>query len=914
MNPPRWTTWLVGVLVEARDGEEVLGDLAEGFQRRTADEGVAEARRWYRKQALGVVARLRWMGIAEPLRRRLMARGNADGGVPGGSPHGRGKERGDSLLAKTSRTILTIFRSFVRTPGFTLMATVTTAMGIGTTTLIFSVVNGVVLRPLPYQDSDQIIGIWHAAPGLDLPELTQARGVHVHYEELNHTLEEIALFGSGQVTISGDGEADQVPGLNTTASLFRVLRVPPALGRTFTEEDNTVGAPRVAILTHGLWTRRYGADPAVVGRTITLDGVSWQVVGVMPRGFSVPLHDADVFTAMGLDRTTDRFGGFHQFGMARLKPDVSLEMARADLQSLVPRLGERFVEFTPDLMAQADFQVLPRRMKDVIVGDTGRTLWILLAMVGFVLLIACGNVANLLLVRAEARQREVAIRTALGAGRGDLTRVFLTESLLLALMGGLLGIGFALGGMEILRSMAPANLPRLDELSVDWVSLTFALGTSVFSGLLFGLIPVIRFGPLRPAAALRDGSRGSTGGPERHRIRGALVMAQTAFALMLMVGSGLMVRSYQALGRIDPGFDGQNVLTVTMSPPFSVYSTPDERAGVYHRVIDAIRALPGVESAGSINQLPLTGPGSFDPMSIEDQPTPEGQLPPVVPVSAVSDGYFETLGIPLLAGRTFERADAENGVPAAVISRVVAQRFWPGENPIGKRIAYGLPGDLEWSPVVGVVGEVLYEGLAETPQGMVYFAIRSVDVGGANYLNNRQSIAIRTSVAGAAVLPAVRRQLTAIDPTMAMAGIGTMAEIEERAKASTTFTMIMLAMAAAMGVMLGMVGIYGVVSFVTGQRTREIGVRMALGARGEDVRRMVVREGTSVTLAGLALGLVGSLGMARLLEAMLFGVTPWDPVTFFCVTLLLLAVSVTAAYLPARRAATIDPMEALSQD
>ncbi len=526
-----------------------------------------------------------------------------------------------------------------------------------------------------------------------------------------------------------------------------------------------------------------------------------------------------------------------------------------------------------------------------------------------------GNVANLLLVRAEARQKEVAIRTAMGAGRADLAWSFLTESVTLALVGGAMGAVLAFGGMRLLHALGPSSLPRLSELNVDATALAFAATVSLVSGVLFGLIPVLRYGAPRTGAVLRDGSRGSTGGRERHRVRSALVVLQTAFALMLLIGSGLMVRTFHQLTKVDPGFDGANVLTLRLAPPPSAYGTPEERASFYHQALDRIGALPGVESVGAISQLPLTGAGSWDPLSIEDQlPESAGGLPPIAPVAVVDPGFFETLRIPLLRGRMLERRDVTTRSGAVLVSRTLVDQFFPDEDPIGKRLAHGMPDEVTRSTVVGVVGDVHQESLSRPPYGIVYYAITPVEGTNLDYSTGVLSYTIRTSGGIEGLLPAIRREIAGLDPNLAISGIRFIDEVLAGATAQVSFTMIMPAIAAFMGLALGAVGIYGVVSYVTSQRTRAIGVRMALGAGAAQVRTMVMRESALVTATGLTVGVLGSFGLTRFLEAMLFGITPTDPVTFASVTVALLGVSLLATYVPARRAAGTDPMEALRQE
>lgn len=820
-------------------------------------------------------------------------------------------------MGSGARELRQIFRKLVSTPGFSIVAVLTLAVGIGANTAIFSVVNGVLLQPLPYPDSDQLVGLWHTAPGLDLPEFEQSNTTYTLYSEQAQSFEEIGLAGRTGRTLTGSGEPVRLVAATATASLFRVLGLAPLRGRTFSEDEDDPGGPNVVVLSHQLWTNRFGADEGLLGRTITLDNEAFEVIGVMPRGLNYPTAETELWTPHVIAPEDLGRANFSHWGIGRLKPGVTVEAAAAELGQILPRLPEVYPgEITAAMMEGAQFGVIVRPMKEDVVGDVGQMLWILLGTVTFVLLIACANVANLFLVRAEGRQREMAVRTALGASRGDLVRAYLIESTVLSLVGGTLGIALALLGVKSLVAMGPENLPRIGEIGIHGSVLLFTAAVSLLAGFLFGAVPAIKYGRPNLTLSLKEGGRGGSLGKERHRANNALVAAQVALALMLLVGSGLMARSFLELNRVDPGFDSENLLTLNLALIPDETQGPEQTAAFFQRALDNIAALPGVVEAGASTSLPLSGGWGNNAMLIEDRPLPEDGLPPIVRTNITAPGYFEAMGIRLLEGRLLERRDHEQKTDVAVVSRTLVEQHWPGASPLGKRVRPSLPTDESadgWLTIVGVVDDVRDDGLMQEPPGMIYYPLVTTDEASSPGIS-RLYLTIKTRGDPLTVLPAVRNEIWALDSRLPVSNVQTGRELLATAAARTTFTMVMLGIAAVVALLLGTVGVYGVISYIVSQRLREFGIRLAIGAERTHIQRMVVGQGLKVAAIGVAVGLVGGLALTRLLQALLFGVSATDPLTFAAVSVVLLGVSALAAYLPARRASSVDPATALRHE
>ncbi|HSM60535.1 MAG TPA: ABC transporter permease, partial [Longimicrobiales bacterium] len=676
----------------------------------------------------------------------------------------------------------------------------------------------------------------------------------------------------------------------------------------FAAGDDRPGAEPVAVLSHAVWEQSFGSDPAVVGSLQELDGVRRRVVGVMPPGFSFP-EGASVWVPLEIDPVEPDPGAFSWLGIGRLRPGETPASAQADMAELLRRFAEANPdELSPEVLEQAGLVPDARPLKELYVQDMARALWVLLGTVGFVLLIAVANVANLFLVRAEARMREQAVRTALGASRRDMVRLYLAESVALATGGGILGLGLATAGVRGLLAIAPVAVPRSTEIGIDGSVLAFTAVVSVLSGLLFGLFPVLGYARDDLSSALREGGRSATAGRKRHRARGALVVSQIALALVLLVGSGLMARSFLALRSVDPGFDAQGRLAFRVSLPSAEY--PDAEAGalLHARLLERMAAVPGVESVALASALPLEETKNASPMESEDRPIPENELGPVIDRRLVSPGYFGTMGIGL-EGRELTREDRADGTRAVVVSRALARLLWPGESALGRRLR---PQGVEdgWWEVVGVADDVHFESLGAEPAPLLYVPMVS---GHTAEPTPSRSFQVVLKVAGNPVsfTAAAAEALGEVDPRLPMVEPRAVEGIVRDAMAATSFTVVLLGIAAAIALVLGTVGIYGVISYVVSRRTAEIGVRMALGAPAARVLREVVGQGATLASAGIAVGLLGAWGVSRVLSSLLYGVTATDPLTFAGTAALLVLVALLASWIPARRASRIDPVEAL---
>jgi predicted permease len=806
-------------------------------------------------------------------------------------------------------------RSLFKTPGFTLVAVFTLAVGIGANAALFTVVNAVLLRPLPFAEPERLVGVWNTAPGLNMQQFEHSDAEYILFRKYNRTLEDFAIYEGDSAALTGGETPEDVPLTRTTASLFSVLRARPILGRPLQEADQRPGAEPVAVLSYPLWQRRFGGERSVLGTMVRLDGIAHCVVGVMPEGFRYPAADTELWVPLEIDRAKASTGNFNYKGIGRLRPGATAKAAAKELSALIWRLPDEFgdSDIKRSMIAQARLAALVHPLRDDVVGDVERILWLLLGSVGSILLIACANVANLFLVRAESRQREVAVRTALGATRSSIARVFLSESLVLALVGGVLGLLLAAAGTRTLARLRPEGIPRLEEIGVDLRVVAFTVLLALLSGLLFGGIAVLRYGAPALVPALKEGGKGGTAGRGRHRARISLVVAQVALALVLLVGSGLMVKSFWKLRSVDPGIRPHGLLTASLSLPRAEYRDPASVARFLQQLLEKVRAIPGVESAGTVTILPLSGTGSNSGHTIEDHPLPPGAIPPILPTRYASPGYFETMGIPLIAGRTFDRLDPAKTSDGVVISQAMAERFWPGKSALGKRLFRGLDVQNRWFTVIGVVGSVRDQGLDDKPAETVYYSMRPKELGrGEDDIPHSFTLVVRSRGTDPAALAGpVRSAVWSLDRNLPVAQVRTMDEVVARSTARTTFTMLLLLIASAVALLLGAVGIYGAIAYVVSQRTREIGVRMALGARRRDISKMVLREGFAVAVLGIVIGLAGALALTRVMVALLFEVSPTDPATFTAVPLVLGTVALLASYFPAQRAAAVEPLEAI---
>ncbi len=803
------------------------------------------------------------------------------------------------------------FRMLRRKPGFAAVAMLTLALGIGATTAIFSVINGVLLKPLPLRDPDGLVAVWHTMPGIGLDQMALTRATYFTFRDENRVFEDIAVWRTPAVTVTGLAEPERVEVLLVTDGLLPLIGAGPTLGRAFTAEDDLPDSPTTLMLSYGYWQSRFGGDPDVIGRLLTVNGQPLEIIGVLRQDFRFPFSNPSLLAPLKLDRSRSVVGAFNYYAIARLRPGVMLEEARADLARLIPVAVETYPGgYTMKRVEETQLAVLIHPLKDEVVGDLGTVLWLLFGSVGIVLLIACANVANLFLVRAEGRQREIAVRSALGAGRGRVAREVLLESVTLSILGGALGLGLAFGGIRLLKALGPDTLPRLDEITLEPVVLFFTLAVSILAAALFGSFPIVRYGSPNLVSSLKEGGRGGGEGRQRHRARSGLVISQVALALVLLIGSGLMIRSLSALWRVHPGFERpEEVLTFRLSIP---RAEVEDRAMVPHtheQILRGIEEIPGVVSVGLSTSLPMDRRGSTNMTHVQGLTE---DSPPSRRYKFVSENYFETMEIPLLAGRTYTWADIHARRPVAVVNERFAREYWGDPAAaIGKQIAQSLQGG--WREVIGVVGNVRDDGPDREPRVIVYWPMALENFWGTDTLVWR-SMAYAVRVSGVEplnLLDRTRETVWAVNPNLPLAGVRTQKAIVEGRTARTSFTMLLLSIAAGVALLLGIVGLYGVISYAVSTRTREIGIRMAMGARHQQVTRMVLRRGLGLAAIGVAVGLAAAVGLTRFMSALLFGVEPVDPVTYIVTSAALTAIALLATYIPARRAAGVDPTEAL---
>jgi predicted permease len=806
-------------------------------------------------------------------------------------------------------------RRLIKTPVFTLTAAITLGAAIGANALIFSVVNGVLLKPLPFDEPERLVGLWHVAPGIMPGPLNMAPFTYFTYREEARVFEDVGLWSGGSVTVTGRGSPEQVESLNVSDGTLPLLRVQPALGRIFTKDDDRPGGPATVVLTHSYWQRVFNADRNAIGQQLVLNGRPHEVIGVLPEGFRFLRSNPALVTPFRLNRPEVVVGQFSYMGVARLKPGATIEQANADVARLIPTLLDRWPlpkGFTRTMFEETKLGPNVRPLEVDVVGDIGRTLWILLGTVGLVLIVACANVANLFLVRAEARQQELAVRMALGAGSGRVARELLAESMLLGAFGGALGVGLAFAGIRLLIYLEPARLPRLQEITLDPIVLLFTLAISLASGLLFGLIPVIKYARPQLASALKDSSRGSSEGRERHRTRNALVVAQVALAVVLLIGSGLMIRTFIAMRDVPPGFvKPGDVLTFRIGIPPGVVTDPVQTAQTHEQIARRLAAIPGVQSVGVSSSITMDGGSSNDPIYVEDFPPTDGKMPPLRRFKYIGQGYFETMGNPLVAGRALAWEDIVNMRPVVVVSENFAREHWGDPaKAVGRRIRQPMS---EWAEIVGVAGNERQEGVTQAPPSIVYWPmVMKGFYGQPIYVQRGLGYAIRTArLRDPGLMGEVQQAVWSVNANLPLARVRTLQDMYDDSMAQTSFTLVILAIASGVTLLLGVVGIYGVIAYVVAQRRREVGIRMALGARAGEVQRLFISSGMLVTGVGLVLGLAGAFATTRLLGAVLFGVSPFDPLTYGAVFTGLTLTSFIATWLPARQATAVDPALAL---
>jgi predicted permease len=803
-------------------------------------------------------------------------------------------------------------RTFAKNPIFAVVAMLTLCLGIGANSAIFTVVNGVLLRPLPYDRPEDLVAVAHTAPGLGYSRLPQAPATYLTYRDENRVFEAFGAWSRSRVSVTGSGDPELVDAVWITEDVLSALRVQPSIGHGFATAT-MADVPGGVILSHGYWQRRFGGDAAVIGRTVQLNLVSWEIVGVMPEDFRFLHYEPSLYLPNYIPADAGSIRSFDYQGIARLRPGVSLDEANRDVARMIPLTAE-FPWATAADLDEWRFGPDVHPLKADVVGDVGTVLWVLFGMFGLVLLIACANVANLFFVRAEARQREIAVRTAMGASRGRIARQFLAESVVLGLFAGVAGLGLAQVGVRLLVHLAPANLPRLDEITIDPAVLLFTVGVSLFAGLVFGLFPVLHYGNPNVVTALKEGGRGSSVGRQTHRLRTALAVTQLALALVLLIGSGLMIRSFRALKSVDPGFDRpQEVLTLRLAIPRREILRGQEGAvPITEQILRRLAEVPGVTSVGAASGLPMEGATNTNSIQVEDFPIDGSQAMPVRYYKAIAGDYFAAMEIPLLAGRSITWDDIYQRRPVGVVTENFAREYWG--NPalaLGKRIRHNATD--AWREIVGVVGNVHDRGVDEDAPSVMYWPMAVENFAGFDlWVRRSMSYVIRTARPNpSSLLPEVRQAVWSVNPNLPLANVRTLDDLVAGSLSRTSFTLVMLGIAATVAVFLGTVGIYGVISYIVAQRTKEIGVRMALGAQQSDVRRMVLRHGAAIGAGGVIIGLAAAVGLTRVMSALLFGVRPADPVTYAAGAASVAAVSLLACYIPARRAAAVDPLEAL---
>jgi putative ABC transport system permease protein len=807
-------------------------------------------------------------------------------------------------------------RGLLRTPGFTAIAVITLALGIGANSAIFSVIEGVLLKPLPYPHPEEVIGVWYHAPGVNIPELNLSPSLYLTDRQHNRTLTDIGMWNQGRVSVTGLAEPEEVRCVWLTEGTLPLLGVAPAVGRWFSRKDDSPGAPETVILMYGYWQSHFGGVKSVIGRTITVDGHLKEIIGVMPSHFQFMDEKPALLLPLQFDFAKAHLGNFSFRGVARLKPGVTMTQATADAARMLPIYLASFSPppgFNKQMFVSARLSPNLRPLTQDVIGSIGNTLWVLMGAIGTVLLIACANVANLLLVRAEGRQQELAVRAALGAGPGEIARELLMESMILGMFGGAVGQGLAFGALRLLVALAPGNLPRLDQISIDGAALAFTFGISLVAGLLFGAIPIVKYAGRGLAFSLRGGGRNASQSRERHRARSILVMAQVALALVLLIGTGLMIRSFQALRHVQPGFtDPERILTLRISIPSAQVSDPVAVVRMQQNLLDSLKAVAGVESAGMATTLPVDGTRWHDPIYAEDHTYAEGRVPPLRNYKFISPGLLRTMGSRLVAGRDFTWTDAYDERPCAMVSENLARELWAtAQAAIGKRIRESHLG--VWREVIGVVGDEYEDGVDQKPPEIAYWPLLMGGFDGEkNFMQREVAIAIRSGRTGkAGFLEDVQRAIWSVNSNLPLANVRSMQEIYDKSLARASFTLVMLAIAGGMALLLGMVGIYGVVSYSVAQRTREIGIRMALGAKQGELTRLFLVQALRLTVIGAACGLAVALVLARLMTKLLFEVKPIDAPTYAAVTACLLMAALAASYLPSLRISAIDPVEAL---
>src|SRR5882724_3381292 len=814
-----------------------------------------------------------------------------------------GIETKGNMLADLAQDVRYGLRTLLKNPGFTVVAVSALALGIGANSAIFSVVNAVLLRSLPFKNPDQLVMVWENAAHLGFPKDTPAPPNFLDWQRQNSVFTGMAAMVERSFNLTGVGEPERLDGRRVSANLFDVLAVPPLIGRTFVPDDDRLGT-HVVLLSYRLWQRRFGSDPSIIGRAVTLNGENYTVIGVMQRGVHLPGYgnwNDELWVPINFtnEEITERGNHFLDV-IARIKPGITLKQAQAEMETIAARLAKEYPRYNTQIGAT----VTP--LHEEIVGDIKPALLVLLGAVGFVLVIACANVANLLLARAAVREKEIALRLALGASRTRLMRQFLTESVLLALLGGGFGLLLAFAGTRVLKTFVPATVLQAQTINIDAKVVVFTALIALVTGIVFGLAPAMHASHSSLNESLKEGGRDSAATSKGNRLRNLLVIGEVAVSFILLIGAGLLINSFLHLRNLDPGFRADHLLTMRVDLSVLKYPDGERRSAFFDEVLRRVRALPGVQSAAAAGNLPLTYNGDSMSIAVEGIPDPPPAQWPDVIYRAIGPGYFATMGIPMVRGRDFTEQDIGDSKDVVVISEKTAQHFWPGQDPIGKRLKPGSStSNTPWREVIGIVKDVRQNEFIAEPKMQMYFVHRQLKELAAN------SIVVRTSVEPMSLATSVRNAIWAVDKDQPVANIDTMDHIVSEAIARQRFSMLLLGIFAGLALVLAAVGIYGVMSYSVAQRRHEIGIRIALGAQRADVLRLTMKQGLKLVGLGLLIGLASAFVLTRVMASLLFGISATDPATFASICVVMVGVAALANYIPALRATKVDPIVAL---
>jgi len=807
-------------------------------------------------------------------------------------------------------------RMLAKSPGFSLAAILSLAIGIGANTSIFSILDALLLRPLPYKDAGRLVILWNRSPGLNITEDWFSTAQYFDIKTGHQGFEQVAIAIGGNDNLTSHGEPERVGTIRISSNLLPMLGQSAALGRTFSADEDSPGRPATALLSHGMWERHYGADPRIIGQSVTLNGLLYEVVGIMPPSFSLPrevlptlggAEQADILLPLPLPADAAQNRDHEDYNIiGKLKPGVSTAQAQAEMDTITARLRHDHPQTYPP-NGGLTFGIVP--LLEQVVGDARPALFVLLGAVGFVLVIACANVANLLLARAVARQKEIAIRTAMGASRWRIVQQLLTESVLLSLAGGALGVLLAFWSLHWIQILGPKSVPRIHDIGIDGAALLFTFLLSLGSGTLFGLAPALRISRLNVSATLQEASRGSAGTSavwgRGNSLRRLLVVAELALCVMVLIGAGLLIRSFGRLQHVSPGFNAGNVLTLELTLNGPKYKDPQAVLATYRDLWKRVEALPGVTASGGVTALPMSQMFEWGPITVEGRVLPPGENFINADQHIVSGHYFPAMEIPLRSGRFFNEQDNTTNPKVVIVDEYMARQLWPDQNPIGQRIHYGGVSDNEpWETVVGVVGRVKQYTLDADSRIALYRPQTQYPSGTIN-------VVLRTGTDPATLTSAVKQQIRALDSDLPLYNVRTMEQRMEESLARRRFSMLLLALFACVALALATIGTYGVMAYLVNQGTREIGIRIALGATQMGIVRLVVWKGMALALSGVAVGLAGAFALSRLMRSLLFGVSPADPLTFVAISLLLALVTLLASYVQAHRAAHIDPIVSL---